>query len=535
MITPVSAVRYYQQIVDYLADKLAMETEMVHRTTYDEIDRLLELKEVDVAFICSAPYVHDRDAFGVELLVAPVVNGKTTYQSNIIVHLDSDLASFSELEGKTFAFVDPKSNSGRLYPLYFLARKGRSPDTFFSRYFFSYSHNKSVEMVAKKKVDGASVDSLVYAYMLADNSPYAKQTKMIHQSPEFGIPPVVVPPGLPLFLKKKIRDVFLHMHKDPEGQKILAGMRIERFVETRDENYDLIRQMRDFLNKQAGHKKKTAQGSPPSSKPARVYHFGVIPRDNPRIAYEKYQPLLDYLAGETGLRLELLLKNSYEETVAGLGSGETDFALLGPLIYLDAYSRYGTPPIVKSKTSTGNPFYFSVIVTSPNSAIQNISQLDGKSMAFASLWSTSGNLIPRYLLAHEGIHLDKLHHYNNYSYHETVVKKVLSGEYQAGGIRRSVADKYLQYGLKIIAASTPIPTGPIVVSPDTPYAVVQNIREALLSIDDTDKGRQTLKLLDPDLRGGFVSASDADYSGIRKMINDVPAGCGIGCHPEAKF
>jgi phosphonate transport system substrate-binding protein len=536
MITPVSAVRYYQQIVDYLADKLEMQGEMVHRTTYDEIDRMLEQKEVDVAFICSAPYVQDRDTFGVELLAAPVVDGKTTYHSDIIVHKDSAISSFDDLAGKTFAFVDPKSNTGRLYPLYLLATKGKTPDLFFSRYFFSYSHNKSVEMVAKKKVDGASVDSVVYAYMLAENSPYARQTKIIHQSPEFGIPPVVVPPGLPLYLKKKIQEIFITMHRDPVGKKILGSMRIERFIEVPDSNYDLIREMRVFLKKDSEFSSTMPSDSILAQlDPNLIVHFSVIPRDNPRLAYEKYQPLMDYLSRESGMQFELLLKNTYEDTVRSLGEGETDFALLSPLTYLDAYNRFGTPPILKSITGEGNPYYYSVIVIPSGAEVKSLSDLEGKRLAFASLWSTSGNLMPRYMLAREGIHLEELKRYNNFNYHETVVKKVLSREYDAGGIRKSVADRYLQFGLRVIAVSEPIPTGPVVVSPETPYAVVQKIRKTLLTMKDREDGRQVLRQLDPDLQGGFISASDADYSGIRKMINDVPKGCGIGCHPKAKF
>ncbi len=60
MITPVSAVKYYQQVVEYLGDKLGLPSEMVHRTTYDEIDVMLEEKRLDLAFICSSPYVLDN-------------------------------------------------------------------------------------------------------------------------------------------------------------------------------------------------------------------------------------------------------------------------------------------------------------------------------------------------------------------------------------------------------------------------------------------------------------------------------------------
>ncbi len=534
MVTPVSAVRYYQEIVDYVAGQLGMAGEMVHRTTYDEIDRMLEEKSIDVAFICSAPYVLDREKFGAELLVAPVVNGQPFYQSDIILHADSPLTSFEELRNKTFAFVDPKSNSGRLYPVYWLARKGLSPDTFFKRYFFSYSHNKSVEMVAKKKVEGAAVDSIVLSYMLATGSPYARKVKVVHRSPKFGIPPVVVPPGLPLYQKEKIRQVFLHMHEDPRGKDILRAMHIDRFELVSDTNYDSIRSMKNFIEKES-----ILAPAPSDRKSGAVEQmiarFGVIPWDNPRVAYEKYQPLLDYLGARTGARFELSLKKSYQEVVNGLGTGEFYLALLGPLTYLDAHSRYDAVPIVKSITSSGEPFFHSVIVVGPESAIREISQLDGRKFAFGSLWSTSGNLFPRYMLAWEDIHLEELGSYKSFNYHDTVVKKVLSGEYDAGAVRQHVAEQYAPYGLKSIAVSDPIPTGPVVMSPQAPSSLIHKVRQVLLGMVADPEGRKVLAKLDPELQGGFVPASDVDYSGVRKMINDVPTTCGAGCHPKVNF
>lgn len=54
MITPVSAVKYYQQVVEYLGGKLGMPAKMVHRTTYDEIDVMLENKELNIIERCIA-------------------------------------------------------------------------------------------------------------------------------------------------------------------------------------------------------------------------------------------------------------------------------------------------------------------------------------------------------------------------------------------------------------------------------------------------------------------------------------------------
>ncbi len=391
-------------------------------------------------------------------------------------------------------------------------------------------------MVAKKKVDGAAVDSIVYDFMLATNSPYAKETKVIHRSPQFGIPPVVVPPGLSPFLKSAIREVFLNMHNDPDGKRILDAMKIEKFINVPDSNYDSIRAMGAFMD---NNKKLPDSLSLPakkaSEKTSDIIYFGILPRDNPRISYEKYQPLIDYLSRETGEKIELKLETSYKDVVNSLGQGKTSFALLGALTYLDAFSRYDATPIARSKTARGEVFFRSVIVTDIDGSIKELSQMVDKKFAFAALWSTSGNLLPRYMLAWSGIHLNNLAEYQHFNYHDTVAKKIISHEFDAGAIRLSTAEQYLQYGLKIIATSDPIPTGPVVVSPKTPSDIMRKVQTALLLMTKNTQGKEVLKMLDPDLQGGFVAASDADYGEVRQMINKVPLTCGLGCHPKRVF
>ncbi len=528
MITPVDAVKYYQDIIDYISEKLGVPVEMVQRRTYDEMDKMLEKGEVDAAFICSAPYVKDRRKFGVELLVAPRVNGSVFYRSYIIVHKDSNIRTLADLKGRTFAFTDPKSNSGKLYPEYKLAKSGYTPEEYFKKYIYSYSHNKSVELVAKRVVDGAAVESLVYEYMKKKGSPYVRETKVIEESPEFAIPPVVVSTGISIFKKEKLREVLLNMHRDPQGRRILDAMLIERFEEVPDSNYDSIREMEAFL---ATFKKPAKK----KAKDAKTVYFGVIPRDNPRIAYEKYQPLIDYLIEDTGLDIELVLKRSYEETVNALGHGDVDIALLGPLTYLEAHAKFGATCILRSITDKNESFYRSVIIVRKGSNVKKPADLKNVKFAFASLKSTSGNLIPRYLLAEAGIHLRELKMYKNFDYHDSVVKWVLKGEYDAGAVREAVAEKYLPLGLRIVASSSAIPTGPVVVGPRTPYIVVEKLRRSLLNMNRSEKGRAVLKKTDREIQGGFIKATDSDYAGVRRMINDVPKTCGAGCHPKIKL
>ena len=80
-------------------------------------------------------------------------------------------------------------------------------------------------------------------------SPFTENTKIIKISPAYGIPPVVVRPGLERDLKERIQRILLDMHNHPEGRLILEKMQIDKFVEVDDSNYDSIREIKKYLEK----------------------------------------------------------------------------------------------------------------------------------------------------------------------------------------------------------------------------------------------------------------------------------------------
>jgi phosphonate transport system substrate-binding protein len=253
MITPKEGYIYYQRLQAYLAKKLDRPVQLVDRANYDEINELLGSKGVDAAFVCAGPYVEGKKKMGMELLAMPVVKGKPVYHAYIIVHRDSSARQLSDLRGKVFAFTDPKSNTGKLVPTYMLARLGEIPESFFSRFIFTYGHDNSIKAVAEKHVDGASVDSLIWEYAALKNPALTDKTRIITKSEPYGIPPVVVLNDMDPALKRKLKEVFLNIHKEEEGKEILAGMMIDRFIPGDDANYDTIRAMNSWI---AGTQKK---------------------------------------------------------------------------------------------------------------------------------------------------------------------------------------------------------------------------------------------------------------------------------------
>ncbi|MCK6540926.1 MAG: PhnD/SsuA/transferrin family substrate-binding protein, partial [Anaerolineales bacterium] len=114
-------------------------------------------------------------------------------------------------------------------------------EEFFGRTFYTYSHDEAIRAVASRVADGAAVDSLVYEYAIARDPSLAEKVKIIHRSPDFGIPPVVVSPFTRPQVKAELQSLLLEMADDPTSSEALASIGVERFVLIDDSAYDSVR------------------------------------------------------------------------------------------------------------------------------------------------------------------------------------------------------------------------------------------------------------------------------------------------------
>lgn len=246
VISPTGTLESYSPLVDYISEKLGRPVELIQRRTYAETNDLIRQGEVDIAFVCTSAYVIGHEEFGMQLLVAPQVNQETVYYSYLIVPSDSETNSMEDLKGKTFAYTDPLSNSGRLYPTFLVHQLGEDPERFFGRTFFTYSHDDAIQAVATGLADGAAVDSLVFQFTLSRQPDLADQVRVIHKSPPFGIPPVVIGPQVRPQLRAELQDLFLGMDEDPLAANALDELDIEKFVLIDDSAYDSVRELVNF-------------------------------------------------------------------------------------------------------------------------------------------------------------------------------------------------------------------------------------------------------------------------------------------------
>ncbi len=251
VISPQGTAEGYAPLLDYLSRRLGRPVEMVQRRSYAEVNDLIRRGEVDLAFVCTSSYLLGR-SFGMQLVAAPQVEGRVTYQAVLIVPADSPAHSLEDLRGTVFAFTDPLSFTGRIVPTYWLQSLGETPETFFQRTFFTYSHDDAIYAVARGLADGASVDSLVLTFAQRRDPALAGQVRVIRTSEPFGMPPVVTGPHTRPQTVATWQQVLLDMDTDPAGRAALDLLGYDRFVPVQDALYQSADRVEQAVHLQEG-------------------------------------------------------------------------------------------------------------------------------------------------------------------------------------------------------------------------------------------------------------------------------------------
>ena len=244
---------------------------------------------------------------------------------------------------------------------------------------------------------------------------------------------------------------------------------------------------------------------------------GVVSRLARSTLYEGYQPILDHLSRRTRWRYRLRPAGGYREAVDDLVAGRTRAAFLGALLYVEARAEHGVVPLVRPRNAEGEPTFESVLVARQHSPIRSIADLDGLTVAVPPLDTVSARWLV--VAAPAGVRFSR----RAFGHHPAVAQQVLRGAFAAGIVKDRIAADYLHRGLRVVARSGPLPSGPLVVARDTDPALADAVSGALLALDRRRPAdRAVLDGFDPEFVGGFAPARDEDYEAVRRLLERSP-------------
>lgn len=171
-----------------------------------------------------------------------------------------------------------------------------------------------------------------------------------------------------------------------------------------------------------------------------VLRVTAIPDESPTELARKAAPLMKYLEGRLGMKVEFTPVTDYAAAVESLASKQVDLAWFGGFTFVQAQQRSGGKAVPLVQREEDEKFRSVFITTDP--AIRGLGDLKGRNLSFGSQSSTSGHLMPRSFLLAAGLDPDRDFKRVAYSgAHDATVAAVASGKVDAGALNISVWEK----------------------------------------------------------------------------------------------
>ena len=251
-----------------------------------------------------------------------------------------------------------------------------------------------------------------------------------------------------------------------------------------------------------------------AANPAKL-RVALLPDENASTIIQNALPLKRYLEQALGKDIELVVTTDYSSMIEAMRFGRIEVAYFGPLSYVLAKSKAPDIEPFAVGVSKGSPTYESVIIARADGPVKTLADIKGKMMGYGDFASTSSHLIPRALLARNGLVGDTDYKYVLLGAHDAVARAVQSGQVQAGGLSQEIFKSLVAKGsidgnkVIVLAESDPIPNYPIVMQGYLAPELKSSIRKAFLELND----KEILKTFRAE---AFVATDDHAYDILRE-------------------
>ena len=248
-----------------------------------------------------------------------------------------------------------------------------------------------------------------------------------------------------------------------------------------------------------------------------VFKITAIPDESPTELARKAAPLVKYLEGKLGMKVEFTPVSDYAASVEALANKQVDMAWFGGFTFVQANVRSGGKAVPLVQREEDEKFK-SVFITS-DPAVKTLADLKGKTVSFGSQSSTSGHLMPRSFLLDAKIDPDTDFKRVAYSgAHDATIAAVAAGKVDGGALNISVWEKYVADKKVDATQVRVIYTTPAyfdynwTVHADMPAAMKEKITKAFLDLNkNTPEGKEILEL---QRATRFVPTKLENYKGI---------------------
>jgi len=232
----------FEPLMAYLSEAIGRKVSLYIAKDYGDLRTQMESGQVDVGSFSPFAYVDAQRGGKIQIIAQSILDHSATYRGLVIARKDSGLRTVGDLEGKRFAFVDPKSASGYVYPRAMLVEKGVTPERYFKETIFAGGHDKVIAAVLEGRVDaGAIYDGALGVAkakgMVTDNLFILSSTDPIPHDA------IAVRLGLDGALTVRIQAALVDLGKSEAGRQVIAQSKkkLTGHVIADDSLFDVVR------------------------------------------------------------------------------------------------------------------------------------------------------------------------------------------------------------------------------------------------------------------------------------------------------
>lgn len=231
-----------EQLAAMLKEKTGLEIKVNVGTNFAAVREAMGAGQVHIGWLNTFNYVLAHEKYGVDVALATVRFGTSTYKGQIIVRANSGITTLADLKGKSMCWVDVNSTSGYIIPRIMLKANGIDPDKDFSKTVESGSHNNVVTAVYNGDCDAGATYSDARS-SIEKNFPDVKEKVVVlattTEIPNDGVDFIK---GMPKETRDKIVNALLEIAGTEEGKAALKTIySIDGLQAVDDSFYDPFR------------------------------------------------------------------------------------------------------------------------------------------------------------------------------------------------------------------------------------------------------------------------------------------------------
>ena len=235
--SPADIKEMYVPVLERIFHSIGMKVKVMIVKDYESLGRNIKDGLLDGGWFSPMAYTTACEIADITPVATPKVNGKDYYNGYIITRTDSGINDIADLGGKRFGYVDKGSASGYLYARYSIQQAGFDPEKFLGEVTFAGSHDQVINGVLNG--DYAAGATYNEAYEKAEKSGVdMSKIKIISKTGNIQKDAIAFNNKMNPELLEKIRGAFVNFNDFNGITTPVTG-----FVEGKDSNYDLIREV----------------------------------------------------------------------------------------------------------------------------------------------------------------------------------------------------------------------------------------------------------------------------------------------------